>query len=129
MRKFYPDTIYASFASSAPVEAKNDMSVYFEPIWRGMNAYGWGNCTKDIHAAINYMDKVMEKPTAAAALKERFLGVGAGNNTNAGFADALTAPFYLWQSYGVEGGLTGLRSFCDWLSTDPATNTSSRPTG
>lgn len=129
MRKFYPDTIYASFASSAPVEAKNDMSLYFEPVWRGMNAYGWGNCTKDIHAAINYMDKVMEKPTAAAALKERFLGVGAGNNTNAGFADALTTPFYLWQSYGVEGGLTSLRSFCDWLSTDPATNISSGAAG
>ncbi|OCK83398.1 peptidase S28 [Lepidopterella palustris CBS 459.81] len=122
VRKFYPDTIYASFASSAPVEARTDMSVYFEPIWRGMNAYGWANCTKDIHAAINYMDGVMERPFSASALKERFLGLGAGNNTNAGFADALSTPFYLWQSYGVEGGSTGLRSFCDWLSTDPATN-------
>ncbi|KAF2469026.1 peptidase S28 [Lindgomyces ingoldianus] len=129
MRDKYPDTIFASYASSAPVQAQNDMSVYFEPVWRGMTEYGWGNCTKDIKAAIQYMDKVMENPTAAANLKERFLGLGAGNNSNPTFADALTTPFYLWQSYGVEGGALGLRSFCDFLSTDPLSNKTSGADG
>ncbi|KAF2808422.1 peptidase S28 [Mytilinidion resinicola] len=129
VRKFYPETIYASYASSAPVEARNDMSVYFEPVWRGMNAYGWGNCTQDIKAAINYMDNVMEKPSASAALKEKFLGLGAGNNSNPTFADALSTPFYLWQSYGVEGGTTGLRSFCDWIESDPTTNATAPAAG
>lgn len=122
MREFYPDTITASFASSAPVEAKVDMSVYFEPVYRGMNAYGFGNCTADIHAAILYMDKLMESPAAAATLKEQFLGRGAANNSNPTFADALTTIFYQWQGYGVEGGSLGLRAFCDYIETDPATN-------
>jgi hypothetical protein len=122
MRNLYPDTIYASYASSAPVEAQVDMSVYFEPVYRGMNKYGFGNCTQDIHAAIKYMDNVLGKPAQAAKLKQQFLGLGAENNTAATFADALTAIFGTWQSYGVDAGSTGLRRFCDYIETDPSTN-------
>ncbi len=124
VRNIYPDTIYASYASSAPVQASIDQSFYFDPVWRGMNAYGWGNCTQDIQAAIHYMDNIMDTDQAAAAqLKIQFLGLGAENNTHATFADALSTPFYLWQSYGVEGGSAGLRRFCDWLETDSETKT------
>lgn len=129
MRDKYPDTIFASYASSAPTEAKVDMSVYFEPVWRGMNKYGWGNCTQDVKAALNYIDKVLEKPAAAAKIKEQFLGRGAANNSHATFADALNTPFYQWQSYGVEGGSKGLRAFCDFIATDPASNTTSPAEG
>ena len=129
IRNQYPETIHASFASSAPVEASVDMSFYFDPVWRGMNAYGWGNCTIDVNAAITYMDKVMGNANTSAALKERFLGPGAANNSNAGFADALSVVFYLWQSYGIDGGSSGLRSFCDWISTDPQTQQVSGPDG
>lgn len=115
MREYYPETIFASYASSAPVQAQNDMSVYFEPVYRGMNAYGFGNCTKDIHAAVNYMDDLMEDSDAAAALKTQFLGRNAAKNSNAGFGDALSTIFWYWQSYGVE---YGLRQFCDWIETD-----------
>ncbi|KAF2119735.1 serine carboxypeptidase S28-domain-containing protein [Lophiotrema nucula] len=129
MREKYPDTILASYASSAPTEARVDMSVYFEPVWRGMNHYGWGNCTADIHAAVQYIDKTAEKPSGAAALKKQFLGLGAEKNSNAVFADALTTIFNYWQSYGVEGGSAGLRSFCDFIGTDPATNKTSPKSG
>lgn len=122
MRKFYPDTIYASYASSAPVEARVDMSVYFEPVVRGLKAYGFGNCTADVNAAITYMDKLMDDPKKAATLKNKVLGRNAANNSNGAFATALNVIFYLWQSYGVEGGETGLRYFCDWIETDPSTN-------
>lgn len=37
--------------------------------------------------------------------------------------------FYLWQSHGVEGGPQGLRSFCDWISTDPITERTSSSKG
>ncbi|KAL0256560.1 hypothetical protein SLS55_008955 [Diplodia seriata] len=115
LREHYPDTIFASYASSAPVQAQNDMSVYFEPVYRGLNAYGFGNCSKDIHAAIAYMDDLMEDDAAAAALKTRFLGRNADRNSNAGFADALTTIIWYWQSYGVE---YNLRPFCDYIETD-----------
>ncbi|KAF2205504.1 peptidase S28 [Delitschia confertaspora ATCC 74209] len=129
MREFYPNTIFASYASSAPTQAQNDMSVYFEPVWKGMNAYGFGNCTQDIQAAVRYMDKVMEKPSAAAKLKEQFLGLGAATNSNPTFGDALSTVFWLWQSYGMEGGAYGLRQFCDWIETDPETNKTAPASG
>lgn len=123
LRELYPDTIFASYASSAPVQAQNDMSVYFEPVYRGMNAYGHGNCTKDIRAAVLHIDEQLEDETAAAALKEQFLGRNAANNSNAAFGDALSSIFNHWQSYGVD---YGLRQFCDWLEvSNNATNGSS----
>ncbi|EKG13057.1 Peptidase S28 [Macrophomina phaseolina MS6] len=125
MREYYPETIFASFASSAPVQAQNDMSVYFEPVYRGMNAYGFGNCSKDIHAAINYMDELMENPAAAATLKTKFLGRNADKNSNAGFGDALSTIFWYWQSYGVE---ISLRPFCDWIETDHGSSNATNST-
>lgn len=123
IRDKYPDTIYASYASSAPVQASVDQSFYFEPVWRGMNAYGFGNCTRDIQAATRYMDRVFDTDQVKAAkIKQQFLGAGAEKNTHATFADALTTIFAVWQSYGMEGGSSGLRQLCDWIETDPATN-------
>jgi hypothetical protein len=122
MRNMYPDTIYASWASSAPVQASVDQSFYFDPVWRGMNAKGFGNCTKDIQAAVRYMDKVMDTDQRGATkLKQQFLGLGAEKNSHATFADALSTIFYVWQSYGIEGGASGLRRFCDYIETDPGT--------
>lgn len=98
------------------------MTFYWEPIYKGMVAYGFGNCTKDITAAVRAMDDIMDDATAAANLKEQFLGPEARNNSNAGFADALATAFYLFQSYGVDGSVEGIRSLCDWLETDATTN-------
>ena len=119
MRNRYPDTIYAAFASSAPVEAKVDMSGYWDPIVRGMRRYGFGNCSRDVIEAIKYVDKQLAKPSTAAALKKKFLGWGAENADNGDFADALSYVFTTWQSYGMEGSPYSLRKFCDWIETDP----------
>jgi hypothetical protein len=123
MRDMYPDTIYASYASSAPVQAAVDQSFYYEPMWRALHAYGFGNCTYDIQAAVRYMDRVMSSSSpnntaAAQQLKIMFLGAGAEKNSHATFADALTTIFAAFMSYGVEGGVLGLRRFCDWIETD-----------
>jgi hypothetical protein len=119
MRNQYPATIYAAYASSAPVQAAVDQSFYFEPMWRGLNKYGFGNCTRDMQAAVRYMDRIMDtNQTAAAELKVLFLGKGAEANSHATFADALTTVLAAWMSYGVEGGVQGLRRFCDWIETD-----------
>lgn len=105
VRKKYPETIFASFSSSAPVQAQIDMSAYFDQIYRGLNALGFKNCTNDIVAAIKYIDDQLSKADTAAAIKKQYLGVGAENNSNEGFADVLGFIYYSWQSYEVEGTL------------------------
>ena len=143
MRNWYPDTIYAAFASSAPVEgmwihqlkqilngslliinaASVDMSFYWDPVAKGMRAYGYGNCTNDIHTAIMHMDELMEDPAQAAALKVKFLGLGADKNDNPTFADALNCIFWYWQGWGMGTTQTfRLKDFCDYIETDPGTN-------
>lgn len=123
MRDRYPDTIFASYASSAPVQAQVDMSVYFEPIHRGMRAYGFSNCTADVHLAVTFMDTLLAHPASAAKLKTQFLGRNAAKNSNGDFAAALAAIWSDWQNDGVEGNIRG---FCDWIETardaNPHTN-------
>jgi hypothetical protein len=120
MRKTYPDVIFASMASSAPVEARIDMSAYYDQVYRGMVGKGLSNCTRDIHAAVEEMDRQLtESPESAAALKIKILGPAADLNSNEGFADAMSTVFFDFQSFGVDGTPGPLREFCDWLSTDP----------
>jgi len=119
MRDRYPNTIFAAFASSAPNEAKIDMSAYWEPVVRGMRRYGFGNCTRDVIAAISYIDKQLDKPATAKKLKRQFLGWGAEGQSNGDFGTALSYVFTTWQSYGIEGSPYSIRKFCDWIETDP----------
>jgi hypothetical protein len=130
MRNMYPETIYASYASSAPVQASVDQSFYFEPVWRGMQKYGFGNCSRAIQSATRYIDGVFDSKDKKAAddLKILFLGKGAEKNSAATFADALTTIFATWQSYGVEGGNTGLRKLCDWIETGSLNGTAPNAT-
>ena len=139
MRNIYPDVIFASYASSAPVEAKVDLSEYNEQCYLGVNAYGFGNCTQDVKAVIAGVDAIMggTNASAATALKEQFLGIygndtDTADHTNAFFAQALTNDFPgFFQWYGIEDyeAGVGLRSFCDWMSTDPESNQTSGAEG
>ncbi|KAI2707434.1 hypothetical protein CBS147332_7088 [Penicillium roqueforti] len=129
-RHLYPDTIYASYASSAPVEARIDMSVYFDQVYDGMVAYGHSNCTSDIKAALEYIDEELSKSkSSAAAIKRKFFGEGAEKNSNGDFTAALTIIYYYYQSYGMEGGLGSLGSFCEHMETDPKTSAAAPPHG
>lgn len=55
MRQKYPEIIYASWASSAPLEYQPDGFPYFNPIMRSMPK----NCTSDLQAAVKYMDNIL----------------------------------------------------------------------
>lgn len=130
MRHLYPEIIFAGYSSSAPVEAKVDMGSYWEPMVRGMVHYGSGNCSKDIHAAIGYIDQELDKGGEAAAnLKVQFLGGGADKNSNGAFASGLASLFYQWQSYGIGGSPHSVGEFCEYLETDPRNNTVAGPDG
>ncbi|KAJ5691959.1 hypothetical protein N7462_001382 [Penicillium macrosclerotiorum] len=129
-RDAYPDTIFASYASSAPVEARVNMSMYYDQVYAGMVANGHLNCTKDVKAALEYIDGELSKNnTAAAAIKQLFFGKGAEKNNNGDFTAALAGVFGFFQSYGLGGGDGSLGSFCEHLETDPETLRVAGPRG
>ena len=115
-RNEYPDTIFASFAMSAPVEARVNMTIYFEQVYRGLVANGLGGCAKDLKAINDYIDSQLDKKGQAAdAIKTLFLGKEGIHNSNGDFTAALGSIYNLFQSYGVEGGKEGLSQLCSYL--------------
>lgn len=126
VRHVYPETIYASYASSAPVQASIDMSFYFDPIWQGLISYGYTNCTADLNAAILEIDKRLDDPATNAAIKEKFLGPNSSKTRNGDFADTLAIVLGHWQGYGPRGPIG---EFCNWISTDPITKKTSAAEG
>lgn len=132
LRNLYPETVYAggwypqklqfklepmltpytAYAASAPVQAQVDMTAYWEQVYRGMNEYNLGNCTRNINSALKYIDSQLDHPKTAAEIKQKFLGRTAEKNSNEGFADTLFYPLYNWQGSGVDDTL---RTFCDYM--------------
>jgi len=128
-RNEYPDTIFAAFASSAPVQTRIDMSAYYEPIYRGMVANGLEACTRDVHAAMEYIDEQLSNDETAASIKQLFLGPEAEKNSNGDFADALSYFYYGFQSIGTQDHQFGVKAWCTYLETDPDTNQTAGPEG
>ncbi|KAJ5261208.1 serine carboxypeptidase S28-domain-containing protein [Penicillium angulare] len=61
LRLTHPEIIYASWASSAPVQTQYDGSLYFDPIARALPK----NCTNDFAAAAKYIDETFKSGTEA----------------------------------------------------------------
>ncbi|KAJ9608377.1 hypothetical protein H2200_007365 [Cladophialophora chaetospira] len=120
MRVAHPETIFASYASSAPVQAKVDMSSYWEPIWSGMRKYGYSNCTADMHAAILAIDAKLNKSAADAfEIKRRMFNCTKEPMSNRDFASFLSNLFApSWQSSGPgpEKSQPGVKEMCDFIS-------------
>ncbi|OXV11776.1 hypothetical protein Egran_00463 [Elaphomyces granulatus] len=126
-RDKYPDVIYAALASSAPVEARIDMSVYFDQVYRGMVSNGYGNCTKDLQAANFYIDQQLMTTETAADVKRLFYF--SETTSNEDFVSALANIYNTFQSYGMGGGNTSLGSLCDYLERDPSSNATAGSNG
>lgn len=131
-RQMYPETFYATYASSAPVEARVSFSSYFDLVYRGMVNYGYGNCSRDLHEIMNYIDLQLSiRNDNATAIKELFLGPGLGaqHNNNGDFALALAFIYISFQSKGMTkreskgAGAISLAALCDYLETDPLAQT------
>ncbi|OKL62228.1 hypothetical protein UA08_02156 [Talaromyces atroroseus] len=119
-RNEYPDTIYAAYASSAPVQAHVDMSIYFEQVYRGMVANGYEGCANDLHVAMGYVDSQLAlNGSASDDVKKLFLGEGGEVNSDGDFTSALAYIYGTFQSYGMDGGDIGLGSLCDWMEAQP----------
>ncbi|KAH8812723.1 serine carboxypeptidase S28-domain-containing protein [Xylogone sp. PMI_703] len=120
-RQVYPDTFYAAYASSAPVEARIDLSSFFDQIYRGMVAYGYGNCARDMHEIMIYVDGQLSKNDTASEIKQLFLGPSAEQMDNGDFALALANIYSSFQSHGMGGRGRSLGLFCSYLESDAPT--------
>jgi Serine carboxypeptidase S28 len=128
-RNEYPETIYAAYASSAPVQAQLDMSVYFEQVYRGMVANGYEGCANDLHVAMSYVDSQLAlNGSASDDVKKLFLGEGGEENSDGDFTSALSYMYGTFQAYGMGGGNTGLGSLCDWMEAQPTSTRVATPT-
>jgi Serine carboxypeptidase S28 len=131
-RQMYPETFYAAYASSAPVEARVTFSSYFDQVYHGMVDYGYGNCSHDLHDIMEYIDlQLSSGDDTASAIKELFLGpgIGAQSNSNGDFALALAFIYTSFQSQGMAkrenngAGAISLAALCDYLEMDPQAHT------
>lgn len=115
-----PETIYASWASSAPVQAQVNMSSYWGTIERSLPR----NCSNDFVAITKYANEMIAKnDTESARFKQAVYYAGSGG-TNISLASAagisgvsvgswLRTPLNGWQNRG----LAGAQPSCDFLQT------------
>jgi hypothetical protein len=116
-----PDVIYASWASSAPVQAQVNMSSYWDTIQRALPR----NCSNDFVAMASYANEAFAKnDTAEAQLKQLLVLADSAGQQNLSLADAakipdsyagsiLQDPLNNWQ----DSGLAFAQTVCDFLET------------
>ncbi|OBZ74058.1 Thymus-specific serine protease [Grifola frondosa] len=125
-----PSTIYAVWASSAPVHAQVDMAAYYKAAERSLTR----NCSADWVAVTRFVDDTLESGSAEQVtdmkfrlLKARADGPGgnetgsegltkqiAANASNVEAAGVLMDPLSFYQYYGFEASLL---PFCNNLET------------
>ncbi|KAI0343677.1 peptidase S28 [Trametopsis cervina] len=126
IRQRNPSTIYAVWASSAPVHAQVDMAAYYKAAERSLTR----NCSADWVAVTKYVDDTLsgEDVTARTTMKQRLLEARAsGPNLNASVSESKAAatsnvaaaeilmdPLNFYQYYGFDASLL---PFCNILET------------
>ncbi|RPD58936.1 peptidase S28 [Lentinus tigrinus ALCF2SS1-6] len=115
-----PETIFAVWASSAPVQAQIDMASYYKAAERSLTR----NCSADWVAVTRYVDDTLANGTADAAadLKFRLLSARqdgitreqAANASDVSAASVLMDPLNFYQYYGFEASVL---PFCNVLET------------
>ncbi|KAF8887405.1 peptidase S28, partial [Infundibulicybe gibba] len=134
LRQRNPDTIFASWASSAPVEAQVDMSSYYKAAERSLTR----NCSADWVAVTRFVDDTLKgnNNTAKTDMKFKLLKArlsGPGGNTtgadgltpavaektsNLDAATILMDPLDFYQYYGFGESIL---PFCNLLETRNST--------
>ena len=127
-----PEIFYAVWASSAPVQARTDQAVYFNPIYRSMPT----NCSSDVHAVMQYVDGILSSSQRtlitnlkkmSAAVQElignlnRAPDIEGAANTSA-FITGREFMYPIVSGFQDFGPALTIHRFCDWMqSYDPAT--------
>ncbi|EIW58430.1 uncharacterized protein TRAVEDRAFT_47584 [Trametes versicolor FP-101664 SS1] len=121
-----PETIFAVWASSAPVHAQVDMAAYYKAAERSLTR----NCSADWVAVTRFVDDTLANGTAeeTAELKFRLLSARsdgvtkerAANTSAVSAAGVLMDPLNFYQYYGFEASLL---PFCNVLESRNSTIT------
>ncbi|KAM5544287.1 hypothetical protein V8D89_001947 [Ganoderma adspersum] len=121
-----PETIFAVWASSAPVHAQIDMAAYYKAAERSLTR----NCSADWVAVTRFVDDTLANGTTAEAadLKFKLLSARDGsitkeqaaNASNVNAAGVLMDPLNFYQYYGFEASIL---PFCNVVETQNSTAT------
>lgn len=121
MRVRNPDVIYASWASSAPVQAQVNMSSYWDTIQRALPQ----NCSNDFVAMASDTNTILnQNDTSEAQFKQLLILADSAGQTDLSLSDAakvsdsdagyiIQDPLNNWQ----DSGLPFAQSVCDFLET------------
>ncbi|KAF8885052.1 serine carboxypeptidase S28-domain-containing protein [Gymnopilus junonius] len=115
MRIRNPSVIFASWASSAPVQAQVDMSSYYKAAERSMTR----NCSADWVAVTKYVDDTLSGSNETALLKAHLSGPGGnttGNSTSN--VNAASQLLKILQYYGFKDSIL---PFCNILESQNRT--------
>lgn len=140
MRVRNPETFYATWASSAPTEARVNMWTYYAQAERSMTR----NCSADYTAVTNYVDSILGNGSKTeqnelkvqlwTAVQSSTGGQQPANIntteahsfTNVDVANYLQLPFSFYQYYGFDASV---KPFCDIMETFNRTEVSTTDNG
>ncbi|KAJ7880338.1 peptidase S28 [Mycena olivaceomarginata] len=134
LRQRNPETIFAAWASSAPVQAQVDMSSYYKAAERSLTrncSADWVAVTKFVDDTLNGTNETLQIDVKFDLLKARLSGPG-GNTSRAdsltrkranatssvNAATILMDPLNFYQYYGFQDSLL---PFCNLLETQNST--------
>ncbi|KAJ7636082.1 peptidase S28 [Mycena polygramma] len=134
LRQRNPETIFATWASSAPVEAQVDMSSYYKAAERSLTrncSADWVAVTKFVDDTLNGSNETLKIDVKFDLLKARLSGPGGNNSAADGLtrqranatssvdaASILMDPLNFYQYYGFQDSLL---PFCNLLETQNST--------
>ncbi|KAJ7173751.1 peptidase S28 [Mycena filopes] len=134
LRQRNPSTIFAAWASSAPVEAQVDMASYYKAAERSLTrncSADWVAVTKFVDDTLNGSNETLKIDIKFDLLKARLSGPGGNTSGASGLtrqranatssvdaATILMDPLNFYQYYGFEDSLL---PFCNLLETQNAT--------
>ncbi|KAJ7230732.1 peptidase S28 [Mycena pura] len=134
LRQRNPSTIFASWASSAPVEAQVDMASYYKAAERSLTrncSADWVAVTKFVDDTLNGSNETLKIDIKFDLLKARLSGPGgntsaadgltrqrANATSNVDAATILMDPLDFYQYYGFQDSLL---PFCNLLETQNST--------
>jgi hypothetical protein len=121
-RSEYPETFFAAFAESTVVQAEVEVDGFGTELHRSLVDHGYANCSRDLHALLEYIDEQLDHSESSATIKEQYLGAGAASVSNEDFAFAVLSLFMYFKGWGIEDGRPSVVALCDHLEYTPAIN-------